>query len=418
MADDAAIKGSVIEALEKVQDPKSGSGLLDAHMIEGVEVADGKVTVELHFQDDRPPKERWAVEDLVYEALEGGDGISEIIIDTKTKSGPMVKPQPSEPASDSGQTFPSHQTGGGVPPRQELEGVGTVIAVASGKGGVGKSTVAVNLALALSKMGVKVGLLDVDIYGPSLPTLLGISGQPKVSERKILPIESHGLKVMSLGFLMEDDMPVIWRGPIVTGIIRQFLQDVDWRGTDYLILDLPPGTGDAQLTLAQSAPLDGAIVVTTPSDLALLDAARGLQMFRTLNVDVLGIVENMSHFAWPGASAMRQAIDKAAGDGMDEKVAKKLRKVLDKHERTYVFGEKGGAREAKRLGLPLLGEIPLDVSVRLGGDTGKPIMVHDPDSPTAKAFFELAAKVAEIRPLKGSDKKSSKRKGLFSFKKS
>jgi ATP-binding protein involved in chromosome partitioning len=219
---------------------------------------------------------------------------------------------------------------------------------------------------------------------------------------------------MSLGFLLEDDSPVIWRGPIVTGIIRQFLQDVDWRGTQYLVIDLPPGTGDAQLTLAQAAPLDGAIVVTTPSDLALIDAARGLQMFRNLNVDVLGIVENMSHYMWPGADELRQIVTDQRGKGIDEKSAKRLEALLDKHERQHIFGKGGGAREATRLGIELLGEIPLDGEVRLGGDSGKPIVAVNDSSPVTQAFMDLARTVVAKKPPKQAAQ-DPKKKGLFSF---
>ncbi|MFU8802693.1 MAG: Mrp/NBP35 family ATP-binding protein, partial [Bradymonadaceae bacterium] len=278
-----------------------------------------------------------------------------------------------------------------MPDAGPIAGVGKVIAVASGKGGVGKSTVAVNLALAMQKNGFRVGLLDIDIYGPSLPTLLGVTGRPEVSERRILPIEVEGLRVMSLGFLMDDDTPVIWRGPIVTGIIRQFLRDVDWSGLDYLVVDLPPGTGDAQLALAQSVPVDGAIIVTTPSDLALADAARGLQMFKTLNVDVVGIVTNMSKFVVPSSG-----------------------------EEFHIFGDPAMVvKEAKRLETRHLGEIPLDLATRKGGDEGRPVVLADPESGVTKAFLELARNVAEAKPVgedAGDD--GEKKKGLFSFLKS
>ena len=275
-----------------------------------------------------------------------------------------------------------------MPASAPVEGVGKVIAVASGKGGVGKSTVAVNLALGIQKLGFRVGLLDVDIYGPSLPTLLGINERPAVRDRRIVPIDAEGLRVMSLGFLMEEDTPVIWRGPIVTGIIRQFLRDVDWSGLDYLIVDMPPGTGDAQLALAQTVPVDGALIVTTPSELALVDAARGLQMFKTLNVDVLGMVSNMSKFIAP--------------DGSEH----------------YIFGKDGAEREAKRLETPLLGEIPLDTKVREGGDRGRPVVVGEPESAVTKAFLELARQIVALRPLEAKEEGEPKKKGLFSFLKS
>ena len=236
-----------------------------------------------------------------------------------------------------------------------------------------------------------MGLLDVDIYGPSLPTLLGVDERPAVSNRRILPIEAAGLKIMSLGFLMDEDSPVIWRGPIVTGIIRQFLRDVDWSGHDYLIVDMPPGTGDAQLALAQTVPVDGALIVTTPSDLALLDAARGLQMFKTLNVDVKGIVTNMAKFIVPSTK-----------------------------EEFFIFGNpEQVAKEAKRLETPILGEIPIDTRVRRGGDEGKPVVIGEPDSDVAQAFRDLAEALMEAEPAdEQSGEDAEPKKGLFSFLKS
>ncbi|MEL6181423.1 MAG: Mrp/NBP35 family ATP-binding protein [Myxococcota bacterium] len=276
----------------------------------------------------------------------------------------------------------------------------------------------VNLALALNTIGYRAGLLDIDVYGPSLPTLLGVKGRPAVKDRRIIPLEAEGLKIMSLGFLMDDDTPVIWRGPIVSGIIRQFLQDVDWSGLDYLIIDLPPGTGDAQLSLAQSVPLDGAIVVTTPSDLALVDAARGLQMFKTLKVDVLGIVENMSHYIWPGIEGVRQTLDLLRSKGGPQEAIDQLEQTLKEHGRVYVFGQGGGRREARRLGTDFLGEIPLNGKVREGGDQGQPIVTNDPTGPVTAAFVQLAKTLAELQPVasaEGEDKPKKKKRGLFSF---
>jgi ATP-binding protein involved in chromosome partitioning len=297
-------------------------------------------------------------------------------------------PTPAQPAPQAAPAAAaSAPAGQAVPPSAPVEGVGKVIAVASGKGGVGKSTVAVNLALALKHLGHRVGLLDVDIYGPSLPTLLGIMKRPQVRERRIVPIEVEGLRLMSLGFLMEEDTPVIWRGPIVTGIIRQFLRDVDWSGLDYLIVDMPPGTGDAQLALAQTVPVDGAVIVSTPSELALIDAARGLQMFKTLNIDVIGFVENMSKFVSPSG------------------------------EVSYIFGEATVEKEAERLEVDYLGDIPIDPAIRIGGDEGKPIVSSDPDADASVAFIEIARKVAEAKPIgDGSDDGDGEsKKGLFSF---
>jgi ATP-binding protein involved in chromosome partitioning len=453
MRDDFSLKADVIDALERLKDPQAGpdaKDLVTAGVVQKVEVAQGAVKVTLLFDDDRPQPERHALEDLVCDTLEAIDGVADVSVLPTTRSGPKVKPEGPPPPkkgmrlhggpSPSGggggghdhgghdqgghsHGAPTQQAGaaGGIPKQRALEGVGQVIAVASGKGGVGKSTVAVNLALALSKLGYKVGLLDIDIYGPSLPTLLGVQERPAVKERRIIPLEKAGLRLMSLGFLMEEDTPVIWRGPIVTGIIRQFLQDVDWRGLDYLIVDLPPGTGDAQLSLAQTVPVDGAVVVTTPSDLALIDAARGLQMFKTLNVEVLGIVENMSHYTWPAQAQAQALLTTLRGqvEGNPEATATvaQLEALVEQNSRFYIFGEGGGAREAARLETALLGEIPLDGQVRKDGDAGSPIVLSNPDGAVTQAFLNLAHRVAGLKPV-DSDAQQGNKKGVFSFMKS
>ncbi len=257
---------------------------------------------------------------------------------------------------------------GGAPAEQILSGVKYKIAVASGKGGVGKSTVSTNLALALRQLGYTVGMLDADIYGPSQQMMLGINGRPQIdeSDEKIIPMENHGIKTMSLGLITDPDTPVIWRGPMVMKALDQFLTDVKWGVLDFMIIDLPPGTGDAQLTLTQKVPLSGAVVVTTPQDVALIDARKGLAMFRKVNVPVLGIIENMSYF-----------ICRHCG------------------EREEIFGHGGGRKTAELLGVPFLGEIPIDPKVVVGGDSGAPIVVLDPTSAAAEAFRQLAAKVVE-----------------------
>ncbi len=242
--------------------------------------------------------------------------------------------------------------------------VAAVVAVASGKGGVGKSTVAANLAIALARSGQRVGLLDVDIYGPSVPTMLGIHDRPAVSGDKIRPFERFGIKAMSLGFILDDDTPVIWRGPMVMKAIEQMLGDVEWGALDVLVLDLPPGTGDAQLTVTQKIAVSGAVIVTTPQDVALIDARKGLHMFRKVDVPVLGIVENMSTFVCPHCGT-----------------------------ETHVFRHGGGERTARELGVPFLGAIPLDAAIAEGGDAGRPIVVADPEGPHAQAFARLAAAV-------------------------
>lgn len=414
MADDMTLKGAIIDALSSLTEPRDNASLLDAHILEGVEVENGAATVTLAFGLDYPKEDRWRVEDAVTDAVEAVDGVSSADVRAYLRDGdgkvasPVAAPSAASPGPGAGAPAAGATAAQPNAPRS-VEGVGRIIAVASGKGGVGKSTVAVNLALALQRLGFATGLLDVDVYGPSLPTLLGVQERPNVRERRILPLEVHGLKLMSLGFLMEEDTPVIWRGPIVTGIIRQFLQDVEWKPLDYLIVDMPPGTGDAQLSLAQSVPVDGAVIVTTPSDLALIDAARGLQMFRTLEIDVLGVVENMAYQLWEGGPEMRAALEKIGAD------AEEARAVLDRFERTHIFGQGGGAREAERLGVPFLGEVPLDGPLRAGGDAGRPIMLENPEGAVGQAFMGLAQRLVEVRPVEKDDEGKAKGKSVFSF---
>ncbi|MBN9010790.1 MAG: Mrp/NBP35 family ATP-binding protein, partial [Rhizobiales bacterium] len=248
-----------------------------------------------------------------------------------------------------------------------IPGVDAIIAVASGKGGVGKSTTAVNLALALKANGLRVGMLDADIYGPSLPRLMGVSGRPEAIGGRILkPMLGHGLPLMSMGFLVEEDTPMIWRGPMVMSALTQMLREVEWGALDVLVVDMPPGTGDAQLTMAQQVPLAGAVIVSTPQDLALIDARKGLNMFRKVDVPVLRIVENMSYFVCPHC-----------------------------HGRTDIFAHGGARHEAERLGVPFLGEVPLELQIRLSSDAGTPTVAGDPDGPHAKAYRDIAARVWE-----------------------
>jgi ATP-binding protein involved in chromosome partitioning len=243
--------------------------------------------------------------------------------------------------------------------------VKSTIAVASGKGGVGKTTVSVNLAVALAQMGAQVGLMDADIYGPNIPIMMGVNEPPRSRNERIMPLEAYGVKLMSMGFLVPPDQAVIWRGPMLHSAIRQFLSDVEWGELDYLVIDLPPGTGDAQLTLAQSVPLTGGVVVATPQDVALADVVKGIAMFEKLEVPVLGVVENMSYFLCPHCG-----------------------------ERTDIFAHGGAAKMAEKYGAPFLGEIPLDVAIRVGGDSGKPVAATHPDSPYALPFKQLAQAVA------------------------
>ncbi len=250
-------------------------------------------------------------------------------------------------------------------PAPAIPGVGAIIAVASGKGGVGKSTTAVNLALGLRDLGLKVGMLDADIYGPSVPKLLAIRGKPEtIGGTRLKPMEGYGLKVMSIGFLVEEETPMIWRGPMVMSALTQMLREVEWGALDIMVVDMPPGTGDAQLTIAQQVPLRGAVIVSTPQDLALIDARRGIAMFKRVNVPVLGIVENMSTFVCPQCGT-----------------------------RTDIFGHGGARREAERLGVPFLGEVPLHIDIRAKSDAGQPVVASDPDGPHAQCYREIAANV-------------------------
>ena len=250
--------------------------------------------------------------------------------------------------------------------KMPIEGVKNLIVVASGKGGVGKTTVAVNLAIALSRMGSAVGLLDADVYGPNVPLMLGTEEQPQaLSEREILPVEACGLKVISMGLLMPGDKPMIWRGPMLHSVILQFLRSVVWGKLDYLIVDLPPGTGDVHLTLIQTVPVTGAVVVTTPSVVALADVRKAIEMFRQVNVEILGVVENMSYLVCPHC-----------------------------HERIDVFGQGEGRRVAEQFGVPLLGEIEIDPRIRIGGDSGKPVAAHGEDAPGAASLYAMARAVA------------------------
>lgn len=248
--------------------------------------------------------------------------------------------------------------------RAAIPGVRHVIAVASGKGGVGKSTVAVNLAVALAQSGSSVGLLDTDIYGPNIPIMTGVKGRADVEEDRIIPLQSHGLKLMSMGFVTGDGVPIIWRGPLLTKMIQQFLFQVFWGDLDFLVLDLPPGTGDVQITLRQAVYITGAVIVTTPQDLALEDVRRGILMFQQVGIPILGIVENMSGFVCPKCGT-----------------------------RTEIFGRGGAKRMGEQFGIPVLGEIPLDPAIRAGGDGGTPIVASHPDSPTANVFRTIAAEV-------------------------
>jgi ATP-binding protein involved in chromosome partitioning len=351
------MEAEIIEALKSVKFPGLSRDIVSFGFVKQVTIREGHVDVRVEFQTENPsiaPQIQREAEAAVAKV----GGVTEVHVHTDVQ------------ARSAG---PGTQSVSGGPIRS-IEGVKYKIAVASGKGGVGKSTVANNLAVALRMQGQTVGLLDADIYGPSQQMMLGIEGRPMIDERdeKIIPMERHGVKTMSLGLITDPDTPVIWRGPMVMKALEQFLGDVRWGELDYMIIDLPPGTGDAQLTLTQRVPLDGAIIVTTPQDVALIDARKGLAMFRKVNVPVLGIVENMSYF-----------ICNHCG------------------EREEIFKHGGGRKTAEMLGVPFLGEIPLDAKVVVGGDRGEPIVIAEPHSAVTHAFTDLAIHVTQAMKRRG-----------------
>jgi len=352
----------IIEALRAVRDPDRAADIVSLGMVRGLIIKDGNVGFTLEVDPQRGPALeplRKAAEKAV-ETLPGVVSATVVMTSESQPRGSGGAPQGPAPRQHQARPGPGAQN-------MPVPGVKAIIAVASGKGGVGKSTTAINLALALSQKGLKVGLLDSDIYGPSIPRMLGISGQPYSADGKMLePMENYGIKCMSMGFLVAEDTPMIWRGPMVMSAIEQMLRDVEWGELDVMVVDLPPGTGDAQLTMAQRVPLTGAVIVSTPQDIALLDARKGINMFRKVDVPVLGIIENMSYFTCPHCG-----------------------------ERTEIFSHGGARREAVKLGADFLGEIPLDTVIRETSDEGRPIVVSNPDSPHSKMYREIADKIWE-----------------------
>ncbi|HET9235134.1 MAG TPA: Mrp/NBP35 family ATP-binding protein [Candidatus Eisenbacteria bacterium] len=334
---------AVLEALRQVQDPDLHRDIVSLDFVKDLTIEGGRVAFRIELTTPACPVkdelQRQAEERVA--ALPGVENVT-VAMDARV---------PASPAS----------SGTGV-----LAGVRHAVAVASGKGGVGKSTVAVNVAAALAREGARVGLLDADIYGPSIPIMLGLrQSRPEVRAGKLVPLERFGIRMMSIGFIAGEETPVIWRGPMVSKLVQQFLADVDWGDLDYLIIDLPPGTGDAQLTLSQAAPLAGAVIVTTPQPVALEDVKRGVRMFEKVNVPILGIVENMALFVCPTCGS--------------------------RHE---IFSHGGGEAAAREFEVPFLGEVPIDPSIRAGGDTGVPVVVSHPEGPSAHVFRQIAQRIA------------------------
>jgi len=378
---------SVRRALAGIEGP-DGRDLVAAGLVGDIEVSGTEVMVVLRFESVAR-EVRHALEDRAQSVLEALEGVTEVTVDVVVLGDPMIDaaprgtPRAAAHGHDHGHDHghgPAKPSTATAPAKSNnpLPGVKNLIAVASGKGGVGKSTVAVNLALALKQRGARVGLLDVDVYGPSAPLLLGVAdARPGATpNNKFLPVDAYGLKVMSIGFLLDADQPGIWRGPIVGSIVKQFLTDVEWGDLDYLCIDLPPGTGDAHLSLTQTAPITGAIIVTTPSELALVDAVKGLQMFRKVETPVIGIVENMSHYACPNCQ----------------------------HE-SQPFNSGGTDRVAAQYGAKVLARIPIDIDIQRGGDTGRPVTAVKPESPQARAFLGLADAVIETCPFARPEEK-------------
>jgi ATP-binding protein involved in chromosome partitioning len=353
----APSEADIVKVLEKIRDPASGRNVVEAGLIDGIALRGrhASFTVEV-------PASRGASAEPLRKACEEAVGqIPGILTVTAVLTAHRERN-----ARATGTPARTHTHGHGpAPAERSVAGVKAVIAVASGKGGVGKSTVSVNLALGLAALGLRTGLLDCDIYGPSVPRLLGITEKPRMIGNKLLPIVKFGLKAMSIGFLVEEDKPMIWRGPMVQSAITQMLSDVDWAPLDVLVVDMPPGTGDAQLTLAQRVPLKGAVIVSTPQDLALIDARKALAMFRRTEVPVLGIVENMSVFVCPHCG-----------------------------QASHIFGHGGARQVASQLGCDFLGEIPLVPSIRETSDAGAPVVATAPLSPEAQAFSAVAQRVA------------------------
>jgi ATP-binding protein involved in chromosome partitioning len=371
-------KERVLEALKRVKGPGLSDDIVSLGLVSEIVIHGSKVYFAISVDPARARELealRQAAEKVVKD-LPGVEGVAVTLTADRESggrpsggngAGARAAPPPGSPVARGASQAARHRTGA-------IPGVANIVAVASGKGGVGKSTTAVNLALALKGRGLKVGVLDADIYGPSMPRLLGIKGRPQqLAGDKLAPMEAFGLKVMSMGFLVDEETPMIWRGPMVMSALSQMLKDVAWGELDVLVVDMPPGTGDAQLTMAQQVPLAGAIIVSTPQDLALIDARKGLNMFRKVDVPVLGLIENMSTFICPHCGG-----------------------------RSDIFAHGGAKSEAERLDVPFLGEVPLIMAIRATSDAGKPVVVSEPASAAAEAYRDIAARAwAELERRKG-----------------
>lgn len=373
-------RDDIAAALSTVLDEDSGKDVVSAGLIHGLVVREGHIGFSLEVD----PAKGAAKEPLRKACEEAVKRVAGVLSVTAVLTAHRGTPSPS--AAKGHSHAHTHGPAEGNKPQRapqgamQIPGVKAIIAVASGKGGVGKSTVAVNLALALSKLGRRVGLLDADIYGPSVPRMMGLTGKPESKDgKKLLPKEKYGIKTMSIGYLVNEDTPMIWRGPMVQSALTQMMNDVEWGELDVLVVDMPPGTGDAQLTMAQRVPLAGAIVVSTPQEIALIDARKGFAMFDKTHVPVFGIVENMAYFVSPGSG-----------------------------EKSYIFGEGGARRMAEKLGCDFLGEVPLHMTIREKSDSGEPVVATAPDSDEAKPFIDIARRVGEHldRALGGGARKA------------
>jgi ATP-binding protein involved in chromosome partitioning len=365
------LEQAVRTALRAVRDPVTGRDVVEGGMVEGLTVRDGMVqfAIQVPRERARDSEPLRAAAETAAAAVRGVISATVVLTAHRTEA---AKPAAASPAAPPLGAPPGAKTQPGQGPML-LPDVGAIIAVASGKGGVGKSTTAVNLAVALASQGLKVGLLDADIYGPSLPQMLGTRERPRAEGQRIIPLQRWGLKAMSIGFLVEEETPMIWRGPMVMGALEQLMGQVEWGALDIMIVDMPPGTGDAQLTMSQRVPLAGAVIVSTPQDVALIDARRGVKMFERVGVPVLGLIENMSFYCCPNCG-----------------------------HRADIFGHGGAKAEAERIGVEFLGELPLKVAIRELADAGTPIVAARPGTEEAQAYQKIAARLREKVAARGS----------------